>query len=181
MNRVDALREIAATPALRVCNLGYPSRELFHVRDDPTTFYMLGSMGLASSVGLGLALVQSRRVVAIDGDGSVLMNLGTLSTIAHFAPAHFTLVILDNGTHGSTGDQPTHSSLGTDLARVASACGVARVRSVDTPQGLRATLDESGGSVIVARIEPGNADVPPVPLTGPHLRDRFQNAVGAIP
>jgi sulfopyruvate decarboxylase subunit beta len=177
MNRSDALRELARTPALRVCNLGYPSRELFQIADSPDNFYMLGSMGLASSVGLGLALGQDRRVLAIDGDGSVLMNLGTLATIGRYAPAHFCLVILDNGVHGSTGNQPTATSFGADLARVASACGVRRVRTVRTTSSLRRALREAGPSVIVAKVDPGNAGVPIVPLGGRALRDRFRARV----
>ena len=176
MRRIDALREIGRLPALRVCNLGYPSRELYQVADDPANFYMLGSMGLASSIGLGLSLATSRRVVAIDGDGSVLMNLGSLSTIAHFAPGGFTLAILDNRTHGSTGDQPTHTALGTDLAKVASACGFSRVRTVESADQLRSALEEPGPSLIVVRIEPGNAEVPLIPLSGPEIRDRFREA-----
>jgi sulfopyruvate decarboxylase subunit beta len=174
MNRRDALRALAEVPALRVCNLGYPSKELYRLADSPDNFYMLGSMGLASSIGLGVALGQRRRVLAIDGDGSVLMNLGTLATIARYAPSHFCLVILDNGVHGSTGNQPTGTSFDTDLARVASGCGVRHVRTVRTAVALRRALSGPGPSVIVAKIAPGNADVPNVPLGGPALRDRFR-------
>ena len=84
MNRSDILRDIA--PVIRdhlvVCNIGLPSQELHMIDDQPTNFYMLGTMGLASSIGLGLALSQPKQVIAIDGDGSVLTNLGTLPTIA---------------------------------------------------------------------------------------------------
>ena len=92
MIRSEILKEIA--PILRnqlvVCNIGIPSQELHAIDDQPTNFYMLGTMGLASSIGLGLALAQPKTVIAIDGDGSVLTNLGTLPTIGNNAPPNRT-------------------------------------------------------------------------------------------
>ena len=85
---------------------------------------MLGSMGLSSSIGLGLATQVNDTVVSVDGDGSVLMNLGTLSTIARQAPKNFILLIVDNGSYGSTGDQPTQTAKGTSLAAIAKAAGI---------------------------------------------------------
>ena len=79
--------------------------------DQPSNFYMLGTMGLASSIGLGLALAQSAKVIAIDGDGSILTNLGTLPTIANNTADNFILLIIDNGSYGSTGDQPTYAGV----------------------------------------------------------------------
>ncbi len=88
MIRSEILNDIA--PILRdqlvICNIGIPSQELHAIDDQPTNFYMLGTMGLASSIGLGLALVQKKPVIVIDGDGSVLTNLGTLPTIANNVP-----------------------------------------------------------------------------------------------
>ena len=92
---------------LVVCNIGLPSQEMHMLDDQPSNFYMLGTMGLASSIGLGLALAQPKPVIVIDGDGSVLTNLGTLPTIGNNAPANYILMIIDNGSYGSTGDQPT--------------------------------------------------------------------------
>jgi sulfopyruvate decarboxylase subunit beta len=177
LKRVDALRALASVPALKVCNLGFPSRELYDLADSDSTFYMLGSMGLASSIGLGLALAQDRSVLAIDGDGSLLMNLGSLATIARYAPSHFCLVVLDNGVHGSTGNQPTATLWGTDLARVAAGCGIRHVRTVRSVAALRRSVRGPGPRVVVAKVEPGNADVPPVPIGGPELRNRFREAV----
>ena len=112
---------------------------------------MLGSMGLASSIGLGLALglaqgLPARRVIVLDGDGSVLMNLGTLATIAHYAPENYLLVILDNCCYGSTGSQPTCTHLGTDLAALAQAAGVKSVKKVDNLDDLPQALNWSGSS-----------------------------------
>ena len=120
-----------AKNAFLISNIGFPSRELFAAKDRKENFYMLGSMGLASSIGLGLALARhDRKVMVLDGDGSVLMNLGTLATIAHNAPENYLLVIFDNCCYGSTGSQPTCTHQGTDLAAMASAAGVSRVKTV---------------------------------------------------
>ena len=174
MRRAEALEALAGLGDPLICNLGYASRELFHAADRPSNFYMMGSMGLASSIGLGLALARGRRVLAVDGDGSVLMNLGGLSTIAHFGPPNLVVVILDNAVHGSTGNQPSPTALGTDLAEVARASGVASVARVDRVSDLlRAVQEAQGPAVILARVYEGNEDVPVVPLAAPALRDRF--------
>ena len=177
---MEALRALAGLGHPLVCNLGYPSRELHHVADHPSNFYMMGSMGLANSIGLGLALVTRRKVLAVDGDGSVLMNLGALSTLAHFGPPNYVLVILDNAVHGSTGNQPSHTALGTDLAEVARASGVASVVEVNNVPALLTAIEEvSGPAVVLARIESGNEDVPVVPLTPMAIRDRFIAHLGS--
>lgn len=174
MKRVQALKALAGLGDPLICNLGYASRELYHTADRPSNFYMMGSMGLASSIGLGLALARPGRVLAVDGDGSVLMNLGGLSTIAHFGPPNLVVVILDNAVHGSTGNQPSHTALGTDLAEVARASGVASVARVDNVPDLMTTVEEvQGPAVILARVDEGNEDVPVVGLAPPAVRDRF--------
>lgn len=183
MRRIDALAVVADADALTVCNIGYPSRELFAVGDRPGIFYMLGSMGLASSIGLGLSLVLDDPVVAVEGDGSLLMNLGSLTTIAHFGPPHLVVVVLDNEAYGSTGNQPTHSARGTDLAAIARATAIPRVASVDTRSALADVLaevlqdEEAGPAVVVAAVEPGNADVPVIPIGPRAIRDRFRSAL----
>jgi sulfopyruvate decarboxylase subunit beta len=189
MRRYELLQQLL--PVLRgkdvveplvVCNIGYPSRELYGLGDRPTFFYMLGSMGLASSIGLGLALNTDRRVVALDGDGSVLMNLGTLATIGNEAPANYTLLIVDNGSYGSTGDQPTFTAGRTRLAEMARGAGVAQVFDVSGEEAattLRQCLAEPGPQVIVARVEPGSVPGQIIPLAPTAIRDRFMGVVGA--
>ncbi len=182
MKRIDAIAIIAqgaeSMDALLVGNIGYPSRELYAVGDRPSNFYMLGSMGLASSIGLGLALARpDRRVVAIDGDGSVLMNLGSLATIADQSPKNYLLVILDNGCYGSTGCQPTCTCRRADLARMAESAGN-EVRLAATPAELRAGLAKRG--VLVVKVEIGNADVPVIDLTPEEIIRRFM-AISAPP
>ncbi len=90
----------------------------------PQNFYMLGSMGLAFPIALGVALAQpKRRVFALEGDGSLLMQLGCLSTIATLAPRNLCMVVMDNGVYQITGAQPTPAAAATDLIAVAAACG----------------------------------------------------------
>jgi sulfopyruvate decarboxylase subunit beta len=177
MKRIEAINAVAesARDALIVCNIGYPSRELYAVYDRVENFYMLGSMGLASSIGLGLALAQpKRRVIVLDGDGAVLMNLGTLATIANFAPENYLLVILDNCCYGSTGSQPTCTHLGTDLASMAKAAGVKESSAVSDISSLRIALKSKG--VVVAKVEPGNADVPIIDLSPEQMMQRFRRS-----
>ena len=176
LRRIEAISIIAleaeSQGALLVGNIGYPSRELYAVGDRPSNFYMLGSMGLASSIGLGLALaLPDRRVVAIDGDGSVLMNLGSLVTIADQEPENYLLVILDNGCYGSTGSQPTCTARKADLARIAEGAGVTEVRLASSPEELRAGL--TGRGVLVVKVEAGNAEVAVIPLSPEEIIERF--------
>ena len=184
MIRSEVLKQIA--PILRdhlvVCNIGIPSQELHAIDDQPTNFYMLGTMGLASSIGFGLALSQPKPVIAIDGDGSVLTNLGTLPTIANTPAPNFILLIVDNGSYGSTGDQPTYTGKKTSLAKMAEAAGCQRVvecRAEDTGAVLQDALDAGEMTVIVCKCESGNARMPVITMDPVVIRDRFMKAVQA--
>lgn len=184
MKRIEAIALAAdvaqAQNALLISNIGFPSRELYAAKDRDSNFYMLGSMGLASSIGLGLALARpERRVISVDGDGSVLMNLGTLATIAHHAPENYLLVILDNCCYGSTGSQPTCTHLGTDLVALARAAGVKSVKEVDNLQDLAEAL--AGRGVMVAKVEAGNASVPVIDLTPEEIIERFMRSARPAP
>lgn len=184
MRRYELLQEIAPLfdRELVICNLGFPSQELYSIRDSERFFYMLGSMGLSSSIGLGLSLQVNENVVSIDGDGSVLMNLGTLSTIARQAPANFTLLIVDNGSYGSTGDQPTQTAKGTSLAAIAKAAGIescVELEGHDVADALRDRLGRPGPHVLVAKVAPGSPKLTPIPLSSLVIRDRFRQAVHA--
>jgi sulfopyruvate decarboxylase subunit beta len=184
MIRSEILKEIA--PILRdqlvVCNIGIPSQELHAIDDQPTNFYMLGTMGLASSIGLGLALAQPKPVIVIDGDGSVLTNLGTLPTIANNVADNYILMIIDNGSYGSTGDQPTYTGKKTDLAGMARAAGcenVVEVQDVDTGKALPEALDGGKMTVMVVKCQSGNAKHPVITMDPVVIRDRFMKAVQA--
>ena len=184
MIRSEILKEIA--PILRdqlvVCNIGIPSQELHAIDDQPTNFYMLGTMGLASSIGLGVAMVQKKKVIAIDGDGSVLTNLGTLPTIANNPTGNYILLIIDNGSYGSTGDQPTYAGMRTSLAKVAEACGCEKVvecQAEDTGRVLQEALDGDEMTIIVCKCESGNAKMPVITMDPVIIRDRFMQSVSA--
>ncbi|MFK7755197.1 MAG: sulfopyruvate decarboxylase subunit beta [Sedimentitalea sp.] len=184
MIRSDVLREIA--PILRdqlvVCNIGLPSQELHMIDDQPTNFYMLGTMGLASSIGLGLALAQDKTVISIDGDGSVLTNFGTLPTIANNVADNFILLIVDNGSYGSTGDQPTYAGKKTSLTAVAKACGcdtVIECQAKDTGDVLQAAIDSKKMTIIVCKCDSGNIKLPVITRDPVSIRDRFMDSVKA--
>jgi len=168
------------TDELVICNIGSPSQELFNLDDQPTNFYMLGTMGLCSSIGLGLALSQSAKVIAIDGDGSVLTNMGTLPTIANNVADNFVLVIIDNGSYGSTGDQPTYAGKKTSLTAVAEACGcenVVECKAEDTAEELKKALASNQMTVIVCKCESGNVKVPVISMNPIVIRERFMAEV----
>lgn len=184
MIRSEILREIA--PILRdhlvVCNIGLPSQELHMIDDQPSNFYMLGTMGLSSSIGLGVALAQDKTVISIDGDGSVLTNLGTLPTIANNVADNFILLIVDNGSYGSTGDQPTYAGKKTSLAAVASACGcenVVECQDKDTGAVLQQAIDSKKMTIIVCKCDSGNIKLPVITMDPVVIRDRFMKSVQA--
>lgn len=178
MIRSDVLKNLipVISEHFVVCNIGLPSQELHLLDDQPSNFYMLGTMGLASSIGLGLALVQEQKIIAIDGDGSVLTNFGTLPTIANNVADNFILLIIDNGSYGSTGDQPTYAGKKTSLSDVAKACGCENViecNAVDAVDTMKRALDSDKMTVIVCKCQSGNIKVPVITMDPVVIRDRF--------
>jgi sulfopyruvate decarboxylase subunit beta len=162
MRRADALAAIypalARDDVVVVTIMGAVAVELYQLGHRPSFFYLEHAMGLASSLGLGLALSLPRNpVVVIDGDGSLLMNLGTLSTMARYRPGNLTHVVFDNESLLSVGGFPTATSTGTDLAGIARASGVPAVVRADTVEAFAAAFGEAlAGSeltTIVAKVE----------------------------
>jgi len=182
MIRSEVLKTIIPiiSDRLVVCNIGLPSQELHMLDDQPSNFYMLGTMGLASSIGLGLALAQRDKVIAIDGDGSVLTNFGTLPTIANNVADNFILLIIDNGSYGSTGDQPTYAGGKTSLTAVARACGcenVVECQAEDTAEVMKQALDSNKMTIIVSKCESGNVKVPVIDMDPVVIKYRFMQEV----
>jgi len=182
MIRNDILKTLipVISDQLVVCNIGAPSQELFALDDQPSNFYMLGTMGLSSSIGFGIALAQDKPVIAIDGDGSVLTNMATLSTIANNPQDNFILLIIDNGSYGSTGDQPTYTGGKTSLAAVASACGcenVVEVSAENTAEAVKLALEAAEMTIIVSKCESGNVKVPVITMNPIMIRERFMAEV----
>ncbi len=142
-SREEALRAVqrAALPQdIVIATTGFTGRELYACDDRHNQLYVVGSMGCASSIGLGLAWARpDRRVVVLDGDGAMLMRLGALATLAYEQPKNLVHVLLDNEAHESTGGQSTVSH-SMDLAGVARSCGYADVSKVDTADALESAL-----------------------------------------
>ena len=177
MERIEAIKRITEQleDELVVCNIGFPSRELYAVKDSSTHFYMLGSMGMASSIGLGLALSQKRKVVVLDGDGSLLMNLGSLVTIFNQNPKNLILIVLDNECYGSTGSQCTYAST-TDLKKLAEAIGLKTFFFSDKID-LKLVLDVEGPIFVHVKVLPGNANIPVIDTEPEDIKIRFMEEV----
>ncbi len=178
MERIEAIKLISEklSNELVVCNIGFPSRELHHLKDSSTHFYMLGSMGLASSIGLGLAMSVNRKVVVFDGDGSVLMNLGSLVTIYNQNPANLVLVVLDNECYGSTGSQCSYAS-SVDMWKIAEGIGFQEVFYYDDDINFNEVLLAEGPVFVHVKIDAGNADVPIIPMEAVEIRNRFMDEI----
>ena len=160
MKRAEALAAIypAIQDDIVVTIMGAVAAEMYQLGHRPNFFYLEHAMGLASSMGLGLALCRPRRrVVVLDGDGSLLMNLGTLSTMARYRPGNLLHVVFDNESLLSVGGFPTATGTGTDLAAVARGCGVPRVAAVDTVEAfareVEAALAARELATVVAKVD----------------------------
>lgn len=183
MLRIDALRAIY--PRLEdercvvVTIMGATAAELQAIGHRPNFFYLQHAMGLASSMGLGIALARPElRVVVFDGDGSLLMNLGGLTTLARYRPPNLLHVVFDNESLLSVGGFPTATATGSDLAALAAAAGVPRSACVCNLDELTAAFDAALEAreltTLVAKVE---AKGPPLFLTDlPMLENRFQFA-----
>ncbi len=143
---------------LVVTIMGACAQELYNLGDRENFFYLQHAMGLASSIGLGLAMhLPHERVVVLDGDGSVLMNLGTLTTLARYRPKNLIHIIFDNGSLLSTGgfDSQTTSGI-TDLAQIAKGAGVEHVATAETPlqfgEAVLEAFERDDLTVIVAKV-----------------------------
>jgi len=181
MTRHEALQHILThlpQGDLALFTTGMISREAFNIRDRPENFYMIGSMGLLASLGLGLALQSPLRTIwVIEGDGSALMSLGTFPLIATCRPRNLIHVVLDNETYESTGAQPTISAT-IDLAALAQASGYGRVRRVaDSPalsQALQEAVNQAQLTFILAKVTGRAAEsLGRVSLTPDELKQRF--------
>lgn len=182
MKRYDAIKKIVESldDELIVCNLGAPSRELYDILDREENFYMLGSMGLSSSIAFGIAISKpERKVICIDGDGSILMNLGSLSTLANNDPNNLTLIVIDNSSYGSTGDQKTYTSNRTRLEIIAKGAGFNSITVIDKEEQIQPILENLalGCHFVLIKTQPGNAQVKNVPLFPEEIKERFRKVI----
>jgi phosphonopyruvate decarboxylase len=163
---------IAATPVeetVLIASTGFAGRELCALADRPNHLYMVGSMGCAASLGLGLAMARTDlQVVVIDGDGAALMRLGNMATIGTYGPANLCHLLLDNEAHDSTGAQGTVSA-NVDFAALAQACGYADVRRAETTAAIAEIISARahGARFLHLRIKTGTIDNLPRPTMSP--------------
>ncbi len=138
---------------------------------------MLGSMGMVTPIGLGIALTSDRQVIVIDGDGSILMNPGTLATVAHFAPENLMVLAIDNGSYGSTGNQPTLTGSCADLELVARGFGIKDTVKVSRQRDLIKIMKTSDKCLRFIHIlaVPGNRDVPNIPIDHLEIKRQVQD------
>lgn len=173
----------ASTDALVVTGLGSPSYDVFAAGDRDANFYLWGAMGGAVPVGLGLALAQpDKPVVVVTGDGEMLMGIGTLGSVAVQAPPNLTIVVLDNGHFGETGMQPSHSSLGANLADVARGFGIENVfeaRSIEDAALVgKAVETRSATTFVQVHIDLGEPPRALPPRDGVAVKNRFRAGLG---
>jgi sulfopyruvate decarboxylase subunit beta len=160
MRRLDALNAIYGRleDAIVVTIMGAVAAELQSIGHRPNFFYLQHAMGLASSMGLGIALAKpDRQVIVFDGDGSILMNLGGLTTLARYRPRNLVHVVFDNESLLSVGGFPTATATGSDLAGIAAAAGVPRTCTVRTLEEFTAAFDAAMNAheltTIVAKVD----------------------------
>jgi thiamine pyrophosphate-dependent acetolactate synthase large subunit-like protein len=168
MGEIDRTRAIAQILSQRrdqliVTGLGEPCTDVGRLEDRPLNFYIGGAMGMAASVGLGLAIAQpDRAVVVVTGDAELMMNVGALATIAVQRPANLSIIVMDNEEFGETGRQRSHTGLGVDIAGIARACGIAdavTVRAEPELAGIAARTNAMTGPYLaVVKIRPGKAE-----------------------
>jgi phosphonopyruvate decarboxylase len=145
---------------LIVTGLAGTSRDIAALTNDGAhTYSMAGAMGGASMIGLGLALARrDKRVLVVTGDGELLMNLGSLATIAVLNPPNLSIICVDNGHYGETGYQKSHTSLGVDLEKIASGSGIKRTLTIETEAeiaaGARLIREGNATSFVLLRVKP---------------------------
>jgi thiamine pyrophosphate-dependent acetolactate synthase large subunit-like protein len=185
MNRFDLSSRLVAklkNDEAVVGGIGNTNFDLWATGHRPQNFYMLGSMGLAFPIALGVALAQpNRRVFALEGDGSLLMQLGCLSTIATLRPKNLSMIVMDNGIYQITGAQPTPAAAATDLIAVAIGCGLTNSTWAADEEDFERLIDQSLTAsepmLIGVRIDdkPGTGATRRDPV---QIRERFMLGVG---
>ncbi len=168
---------------LFVTGLAGTARDIAALTGDGAHIYtMAGAMGGAVMIGLGLALARpDKRVLAVTGDGELLMNVGALATVAILNPANFAVLCVDNGHYGETGYQKSHTSLGVDLEKIAAGCGIARTRTVgaegEIGDGARMLREGNGSAFVVLKVTPTDPPAYKRNFDPAACRERFRGAL----
>lgn len=168
--------------ALIVASLGAPCWDLAACGDRDINFYTWGAMGSSCMIALGIATAQpQRRVIALVGDGDMLMGLGSLATVATARPQNLAIMVLDNERYGDTGNQPTHTAAGVDLEGIGRAAGFAATAvlrtGLDISEGTRLLFEERGPALVVAKVASEKAAMVLPPRDGTFLKHRFRRAL----
>jgi len=185
MNRLELTKRLVGQlkrDEAVIGGIGNANFDLWASGQRPQNFYMLGSMGLAVPIALGVAIAQPKRhVLALEGDGSLLMQLGCLSTVAQQAPKNLTIVVWDNGMYQITGGQPTTSATVADLVAIARACGIANCAwaadEADFDRLVTVALKGEGPSLIAARID-NKSGAEKIERDPVQIRERFMRGIG---
>lgn len=159
---------------------GFISRDLFETGDKKNNFYMIGSMGLASSIGLGVSLKNPKKKICIfDGDGNILMNLGSLVTISSLRPKNFLHFIFDNGIHESTGGQPTNSS-SINMRKLCQSLNL-KFYEISTVNQIHKMIpiikNDLGPIIIHIKIEKGGGKSKRITFTPKKIKERFMLSI----
>jgi thiamine pyrophosphate-dependent acetolactate synthase large subunit-like protein len=185
MNRFDLTSRLVArlkNEEAVIGGIGNTNFDLWAAGNRPQNWYMLGSMGLAFPIALGVALAQpTRRVFALEGDGSLLMQLGCLSTIATLAPKNLTMVVMDNGIYQITGSQPTPAAANTDLVAIALASGLSNSSWAADEDDFERLIEQSMSAPVPTLIGVRIDDKPGVGATRRdpvQIRERFMLGMG---
>ncbi len=181
MTRYDAIKIITENMdnEIIISNLGIPSKELFNISDRKLNFYMLGSMGLVSSIGLGLAIIQRKHVYVIDGDGSLLMNPNALISVGAESPPNLTIIAVDNAAYGSTGNQETWTQNLIDLEQLAKACRIENTFKAHSSEDLKKAVLQKSCFIHVI-VKPENAKCNEIPFAANEIKIRFMKALGTV-
>ncbi|MFL4967683.1 MAG: thiamine pyrophosphate-dependent enzyme [Xanthobacteraceae bacterium] len=185
LNRADLTQRLTARlkhDEAVVAGIGNTNFDLYAAGHRPQNFYMLGSMGLAVPIALGVAIAQpSRGVIALEGDGSILMSLGCLSTVAQLKPRNLTIIIIDNGIYQITGKQPTTTKSTADIVEIARGCGIDNSHWIRDEAHFEELIDrafDDGGPILLAAKiddQPGDAKMVRDPAL---IRNRFMKGLG---
>jgi thiamine pyrophosphate-dependent acetolactate synthase large subunit-like protein len=185
LNRFDITKRLIAKLKREeavIGGIGNTNFDLWAAGRRPQNFYMLGSMGLAVPIALGVALAQpQRKVFALEGDGSILMQLGAIATVAMLQPKNLAIVVMDNGSYQITGSQPTSTAAGSDIVAMARGAGIEQSAWADDEAAFEKLMDRAlagdGPWLVAARID-GEPAVEQTERDPAQIRDRFMRGLG---
>jgi sulfopyruvate decarboxylase len=174
---IQVILDSLAPDEVLLAQIGFPSREVYAIKDREGNFYLLGALGSATLVGIGLAEARpDLKVTVLDGDGAFILNPNQMFELSQNCPRNLSVVLLDNGAWGSTGSQPTLTSRGLNLAAFGAGVGTLRWNRVVNASQWDAVRSR-GEQLVHFLIRHGNADVPPIPIPAGQMVKRFQRAI----